>query len=88
MPVTIDYYMSLNSPWTYLGSAPFAEIASAPWRDRQHQALQVRADLRADRRAAAAEALAAAAGLPDDGAEALARGTGRSHQSRTEVFPL
>jgi 2-hydroxychromene-2-carboxylate isomerase len=25
--VTIDYYMSLNSPWTYLGSAPFAEIA-------------------------------------------------------------
>src|SRR4029079_7164081 len=27
MPVTIDYYMSLNSPWTYLGSAPFAEIA-------------------------------------------------------------
>ena len=27
MPVTIDYYMSLNSPWTYLGGAPFAEIA-------------------------------------------------------------
>jgi 2-hydroxychromene-2-carboxylate isomerase len=26
MPVTIDYYVSLNSPWTYLGSAPFAEI--------------------------------------------------------------
>ena len=26
MPVTIDYYMSLNSPWTYLGSAPLAEI--------------------------------------------------------------
>ncbi|MEH2552615.1 2-hydroxychromene-2-carboxylate isomerase [Bradyrhizobium algeriense] len=26
MPVTIDYYLSLNSPWTYLGSAPFAEI--------------------------------------------------------------
>jgi 2-hydroxychromene-2-carboxylate isomerase len=24
---TIDYYISLNSPWTYLGSAPFAEIA-------------------------------------------------------------
>ena len=28
MPVTIDYYMTLNSPWTYLGSAPFAEIAA------------------------------------------------------------
>jgi 2-hydroxychromene-2-carboxylate isomerase len=28
MPVTIDYYLSLNSPWTYLGSAPFAEIAA------------------------------------------------------------
>jgi 2-hydroxychromene-2-carboxylate isomerase len=27
MPITIDYYISLNSPWTYLGSAPFAEIA-------------------------------------------------------------
>jgi 2-hydroxychromene-2-carboxylate isomerase len=27
MPIIIDYYASLNSPWTYLGSAPFAEIA-------------------------------------------------------------
>ncbi|WP_275185927.1 2-hydroxychromene-2-carboxylate isomerase [Bradyrhizobium sp. CSA112] len=27
MPVTIDYYMSLTSPFTYLGSALFAEIA-------------------------------------------------------------
>jgi 2-hydroxychromene-2-carboxylate isomerase len=27
MSVTIDYYLSLNSPWTYMGSAPFAEIA-------------------------------------------------------------
>ena len=27
MPVTIDYYLSLNSPWTYIGSAPFGEIA-------------------------------------------------------------
>ena len=27
MAVTIDYYLSLNSPWTYMGSAPFAEIA-------------------------------------------------------------
>ena len=27
MPVTIDYYMTLTSPWTYLGSAPFAGIA-------------------------------------------------------------
>jgi 2-hydroxychromene-2-carboxylate isomerase len=28
MPVTVDYYMTLNSPWTYLGSALFADIAS------------------------------------------------------------
>lgn len=28
MPVTIDYYLSLNSPWTYLGSALFAELAA------------------------------------------------------------
>jgi 2-hydroxychromene-2-carboxylate isomerase len=27
MPVTIDYYLSLNSPWTFLGSARFVEIA-------------------------------------------------------------
>jgi 2-hydroxychromene-2-carboxylate isomerase len=27
MTVTVDYYMTLTSPWTYLGSAPFAEIA-------------------------------------------------------------
>jgi 2-hydroxychromene-2-carboxylate isomerase len=27
VPVTIDYYLSLNSPWTYMGSALFAEIA-------------------------------------------------------------
>src|SRR6476620_7958380 len=24
---TIDYYISLNSPWTYLGSARFAAVA-------------------------------------------------------------
>jgi 2-hydroxychromene-2-carboxylate isomerase len=28
VPVTVDYYMTLNSPWTYLGSALFAEIAT------------------------------------------------------------
>src|SRR3954469_5233597 len=28
VPVTIDYYMTLNSPWTYLGSAVLAEIAA------------------------------------------------------------
>lgn len=27
MPVAVDYNMTLNSPWTYLGSALFAEIA-------------------------------------------------------------
>jgi len=27
MAITIDYYLSLNSPWTYIGSAPFTEIA-------------------------------------------------------------
>ena len=28
MTITIDYYLSLNSPWTFMGSAPFAEIAA------------------------------------------------------------
>lgn len=27
MPITIDYYLSLNSPWTFMGSALLAEIA-------------------------------------------------------------
>jgi 2-hydroxychromene-2-carboxylate isomerase len=27
MAITIDYYLSLNSPWTYMGSALLAEIA-------------------------------------------------------------
>jgi 2-hydroxychromene-2-carboxylate isomerase len=27
MPITVDFYMTLNSPWTYLGSALLAEIA-------------------------------------------------------------
>jgi len=27
MPITVDYYLTLNSPWTYIGSAPLAEIA-------------------------------------------------------------
>ena len=27
MTITVDYYMTPTSPWTYLGSAPFAEIA-------------------------------------------------------------
>ena len=27
MPVTIDYYISLNSPWTYMGSALLADLA-------------------------------------------------------------
>lgn len=27
MSIIVDYYLSLNSPWTYIGSAPFAEVA-------------------------------------------------------------
>jgi 2-hydroxychromene-2-carboxylate isomerase len=27
MPITIDYYMTLNSPWTYIASARFAGMA-------------------------------------------------------------
>jgi len=27
MPVTVDYYITLNSPFTYLGCALLAEIA-------------------------------------------------------------
>jgi 2-hydroxychromene-2-carboxylate isomerase len=27
MPITIDYFISMNSPWTYLGSGRFREMA-------------------------------------------------------------
>ncbi len=27
MPITVDYFISMNSPWTYLGSGRFREIA-------------------------------------------------------------
>jgi 2-hydroxychromene-2-carboxylate isomerase len=27
MPITVDYYMTLNSPFTFLGCALLAEIA-------------------------------------------------------------
>ena len=44
MAVTIDYYISLNSPWTYMGSALFAEIALL----RENIAKGAKADARAD----------------------------------------
>jgi 2-hydroxychromene-2-carboxylate isomerase len=28
MTINVDYYLSLNSPWTFIASAPFAEIAA------------------------------------------------------------
>jgi 2-hydroxychromene-2-carboxylate isomerase len=28
MTINVDYYMTLNSPWTFIGNAPFAEIAA------------------------------------------------------------
>src|SRR3954454_9428775 len=45
-----------------------------PWRHGQCQTRKIRPHLRADRRIAAAQTFAATARLPDDGAEALARG--------------
>src|SRR3954462_5994133 len=100
MPVTIDYYMSLTSPWTYLGSAPFAVIAMRNGATvnikpckfgpifEQTGGVPPPHPPPPRRGAAAAEALAAAAGLPDDGVEALARGAGHAHQSRAEAFSL
>ena len=88
MTVTVDYYMTLTSPWTYLGSAPFAEIAKRNNVTVNIKALQVRTDLRADRRAAAAKTLAAAPRLPDDGAEALARGAGCPADPRAQGVSL
>ena len=68
MAITVDYYLVAQLALTYIGSAPFAEIAKRQWRHRQRQARKFGPDLRADRRTAAAEALAATAGLPNDGA--------------------
>ncbi len=84
MPITIDYYISLNSPWTYIGSALFAEIAKRNGVTVNVKPAKFGPIFETDRRAAAAEAFAAAACLPDDGAEALARGAEHSADPAAE----
>ncbi len=32
MAITIDYYLSLNSPWTYMGSGAVRRDRAALWR--------------------------------------------------------
>ena len=43
---TIDYYLTLISPWAFLGAAEFAAIAKETRRDGQRKALQVWRGLR------------------------------------------
>jgi 2-hydroxychromene-2-carboxylate isomerase len=75
MPITVDYYITLNSPFTYLGCALLAEIAQ-----RNNATVNVKPSKfgpifeQTDRRAAAAEALTATPCVSNDGAEALGRG--------------
>jgi 2-hydroxychromene-2-carboxylate isomerase len=73
MPITVDYYITLNSPFTYLGCALLAEIAQ-----RNNATVNIKPHFRTDRRAAAAEALAATPRVPNDGAETLGRGARNS----------
>ena len=86
--IRIDYFLSLNSPWTYLGSARFIELV-------RRYGVDV-----AVKPANFGEVFAETGGLPlpkrspaapslsHDGAEALARRTGHPDPARAEAFPL
>ena len=50
----IDYYISLNSPWTYLCSARFLDLVAKHGVTTKYQAGAVRRCLRTDWRPAAA----------------------------------
>lgn len=52
MPVQIDYYLSLVSPWTFLGDARFREIAAARGAEIRHRPVKL------------GEVFAATGGLP------------------------
>jgi 2-hydroxychromene-2-carboxylate isomerase len=73
MPVTVDYYMTLNSPWTYLGSALLAEIARRNDASINIKPCNFGPIFEQTGGAAAAQALAAAPRLSDYGIETLAR---------------
>ena len=64
MALHIDYYASLNSPWTHLGAARIEAMAMAQWRHDAHFSGRFRRHFRRVGRLAAAEAVAAASGLP------------------------
>ena len=86
MPVTIDYYLSLNSPWTYMGSALFAEIAKRNGATVNVKPAKFGPIFEQTGGLAATQAFPAASGLPVDGAEALARGAGYSDQYPAQAF--
>jgi 2-hydroxychromene-2-carboxylate isomerase len=79
---TIDYYISLNSPWTYLGSARFAAIAK-----KYDCTVNVKPD-RQNRWLTPGEAGTRAPCLSAHGSQTLARPPRHSDQYRTEVLSL
>ena len=80
--------MTVNSPWTYLGSARFAEIA------RRHGcSVDIKPAKFGDvfakyRRPAAAQAQPRAPRLSPDGHEAMARSSENARQSRAQVLSV
>ena len=67
MALHIDYYASLNSPWTHMGAARIEAMAMANNASLRIYPVDFGTIFPAVRRPAAAETRAAAAGLPADG---------------------
>ena len=87
MALHIDYYASLNSPWTHLGAARIEALAAQHGAVHAHLAGRFRHHLRRLRRPAAAQAQPAAPGLPAAGTGALARGDGIPIKTHPKYFP-
>ena len=85
---TIDYYISLNSPWTYLGQRSFRRDRQEARLHGECEARQVCRGFRQNRWPTPGEAGTRAPCLSAHGSQTLARPPRHSDQYRTEVLSL
>ena len=83
----VDYYVSLNSPWTYLGSKRFEAIAKKHGADVTIWPVDFGSVFAVSGGLPLPKRVAAAPGLSHDGAEALARSSRREDHARAQVLP-